>query len=31
MKSSPPITQQDLSARFDVLGHNINHVSISKI
>ncbi len=30
-KSSPHITQQDLSARLEVLGYNIDRVSISKI
>ncbi len=30
-KSNPHITQQDLSARLEVLGYNIDHVSISKI
>jgi len=30
-KSTPPLTQQDLSARLDVIGFNIDRVSISKI
>lgn len=30
-KASPQITQQDLSARLEVLGYNIDRVSISKI
>lgn len=31
MKANPQITQQDLSARLEVLGYNIDRVSISKI
>lgn len=31
LKASPQITQQDLSARLEVLGYNIDRVSISKI
>lgn len=31
LKSNPPITQQDLSARLGVMGFNIDRVSISKI
>ena len=31
MNASPQITQQDLSARLEVLGYNIDRVSISKI
>ncbi|AGL02859.1 helix-turn-helix domain-containing protein [Desulfoscipio gibsoniae] len=30
-KSTPPLTQQDLSAKLGVLGFNIDRVSISKI
>lgn len=30
-KSTPPLTQQDLSARLAVIGFNIDRVSISKI
>lgn len=31
LKAIPIITQQDLSARLEVLGYNIDRVSISKI
>ncbi|RCX12096.1 helix-turn-helix protein [Anaerobacterium chartisolvens] len=31
LKANPQITQQDLSARLEVLGYNIDRVSISKI
>ena len=31
LKATPVITQQDLSARLEVLGYNIDRVSISKI
>jgi transcriptional regulator with XRE-family HTH domain len=31
LKVNPQITQQDLSARLEVLGYNIDRVSISKI
>lgn len=31
MKANPQIIQQDLSARLEVLGYNIDRVSISKI
>jgi len=31
IKANPQITQQDLSARLEVLGYNIDRVSISKI
>lgn len=31
LKANPHITQQDLSARLEVLGYNIDRVSISKI
>ncbi len=31
MNAKPQITQQDLSARLEVLGYNIDRVSISKI
>ena len=31
LKASPQITQQDLSARLEVSGYNIDRVSISKI
>ena len=31
LKATPIITQQDLSARLEVLGYNIDRVSISKI
>jgi len=31
LKASPHITQQDLSARLEVLGYSIDRVSISKI
>lgn len=30
-KSNPPLTQQDLSARLEVMGFNLDRVSISKI
>ena len=31
LETTPVITQQDLSARLEVLGYNIDRVSISKI
>lgn len=31
LKASPVITQQDLSARLEVLGYNIDRVSITKL
>ena len=31
LKANPHITQQDLSAKLEVLGYNIDRVSISKI
>ncbi|MCX7842264.1 MAG: helix-turn-helix domain-containing protein [Clostridia bacterium] len=31
LKSNPQISQQDLSARLDVLGYHIDRVSITKI
>lgn len=31
LRATPVITQQDLSARLEVLGYNIDRVSISKI
>lgn len=31
LKSKPVITQQDLSARLEVLGYNIDRVSITKV
>ena len=31
LKAHPQITQQDLSARLEIMGYNIDRVSISKI